>query len=661
MWWWGIVILQLLLLSLIRFTRASEPVFELTISTAWQAEDAGIDARQHSQCQAWHVYWKTQNRNHDLSTQDIELLAQRRRSISIYTWRDANRYQVPGKLLEQYAAVHLNWDSICRFYARIHWFNNTQESARFGINVDDFCATLTNAANTTITSENEAKNGTNLQEALAKMMVKETRFDLDNEQNVTMQSLLLNSTADFELFPKSVNLNRRLLEMHQSLGFLIAGLCGEDAQLYMPPDENEEFFNSLAFDVSGLGWNASQVREFMRDEEGGLDHIMGQFANISDERPFPSTQIIPWLKRVKYDQRTPPSMLPGHIVKVKVGLFVQSVSNFELTTMDYDMDVWLRMAWRDIRLSHGLSKPILINEFTSLRRIWRPDPFIKNAKDAKFHRVTFLNFYMFIFPNGEVFMELRAMLKNSCQLVFCKYPHDEQRCGVKISSIGFTQDLVQFEWFSRLDDAIRMKTDLQLPELFLLEHNANNCDGRRKSGNYTCVEASFLMKRDTGYHVAQTYVPTSICVVFSWVGAWLPEEFVEGRILVSLTVFLTLSAENNAAKEALPKVSYVKAIDLWFGFTSTFVFATMIQALIIISLENESKKIKKKALANEEAFGKYMLAKMLVKSRRFHKIARDFDTFCKVMYPVTFILFLMIYRFVIIEGDDNKCIREDQV
>ena len=61
-------------------------------------------------------------------------------------------------------------------------------------------------------------------------------------------------------------------------------------------------------------------------------------------------------------------------------------------------------------------------------------------------------------------------------------------------------------------------------------------------------------------------------VLFSWISVWLPEEFVEGRVFVALTVFLTLSAESSSAKETLPKVSYVKAIDVWFGFTSVFVF-----------------------------------------------------------------------------------------
>lgn len=109
--------------------------------------------------------------------------------------------------------------------------------------------------------------------------------------------------------------------------------------------------------------------------------------------------------------------------------------------------------------------------------------------------------------------------------------------------------------------------------------------------------------------MAQTYVPTATCsfhsnnfhhfriewtlpgVLFSWISVWLPEEFIEGRIFVALTVFLTLSAESNAAKEILPRVSYVKAIDVWFGFTAIFIFSTMLQALAVISLEHLSRKM----------------------------------------------------------------------
>ncbi|VDM56350.1 unnamed protein product [Angiostrongylus costaricensis] len=324
--------------------------------------------------------------------------------------------------------------------------------------------------------------------------------------------------------------------------------------------------------------------------------------------------------------RTPPALFNGGKVIVKIGLQIQAMGNFELSTMDYDVDTWLRMAWYDPRLRHGYSRPILINEFTSLKRIWRPDPIFKNAKSAAFHRVTYLNFYMFIFPGGEVFMDIRVFLKATAEdIVLCKYPHDRPTCSLKIGSLGFTTDAVQFQWFSSLSDAIQLNRDLEIPELSLIRVKADSCDGSRKSGNYSCLVAQFFLQRQLGYHLAQTYIPTTICVVFSWISVWLPEEFVQGRIFVSLTVFLTLTAENSSAKEDLPKVSYIK---------------------------------RRRCEKNVDEYSKYKMMFLMLRSRHYHRLARNLDTFCKVMYPVTFILFLMIYGFVIAQGEDDKCLQK---
>ena len=42
-----------------------------------------------------------------------------------------------------------------------------------------------------------------------------------------------------------------------------------------------------------------------------------------------------------------------------------------------------------------------------MEKLWRPDPFFANAKEAEFHEVTFLNFLMRIFPDGLVLYETR--------------------------------------------------------------------------------------------------------------------------------------------------------------------------------------------------------------------------------------------------------------
>ena len=85
------------------------------------------------------------------------------------------------------------------------------------------------------------------------------------------------------------------------------------------------------------------------------------------------------------------------------------------------MDIYLLMAWRDARLVNPYDKPILVKEVSLfiylflkvyfqeeiLEKLWRPDPFFANAKQAEFHEVTFLNFLMRIFPDGLVLYETR--------------------------------------------------------------------------------------------------------------------------------------------------------------------------------------------------------------------------------------------------------------
>uniref|UniRef100_A0A914GYL4 Uncharacterized protein n=1 Tax=Globodera rostochiensis TaxID=31243 RepID=A0A914GYL4_GLORO len=419
----------------------------------------------------------------------------------------------------------------------------------------------------------------------------------------------------------------------------------------------------IGIDVEALSNEGRQSAKSMTSREGeeeldGMLARMEAMAQRGGVKPLPSSVLEPLLERGKYDARSAPAFVEGRPVDVRIGIHVQSIANFQLATMDYDMDMWLRMSWRDPRLAQNLSTPILISDELFLRRIWRPDAFFVNARDALFHRVTRLNFYAFVFPKGgEVFMEARLYLKPKSQLVLCKYPHDSQTLRLRISSIASTSGSMRLRWFSAASNAIRVHGQLQLPDLYIAGLQSGECRSARKTGNFSCLEARFLMKRSIGYHLWQTYVPTATCVVFSWISVWLPEEFVEGRVFVALTVFLTLSAESGSAKETLPKVSYVKAIDVWFGFTAVFVFFTMLQALLVIGLEHMSGRARKTVVekAGELSASKAII--LMMDSRRYHRLARSLDEFFKVMYPVIFVVFLIIYIFVVIEGDEQKCLQ----
>ncbi|CAI4223526.1 unnamed protein product [Auanema sp. JU1783] len=602
---------------------------ELRIETTYQAEDNNLETEEHAQCKAWKLWERTRNEHIDLSPQDIDVLSSRRSVVQILNIRDAEAYDIPEDLLHQYKPIIVNFEEICRFHARILRITSRKVAVRYRVDTTRLCFSESNDTN---------------------ILEEETNDDVS----------WLNDTIAMLEYQPDMDLN--LLRLHQSIAIFRKSIC-TNSTLDEPLDIQyyKEKYGNFGFNVSVIGENVDKLIEKVRNT-ARLDEVFKLFEemSLSEQRPFPATQLLPWLKHVKYDSRTPPVIFQGDQVVVKIGLHIQSMSNFELSTMDYNVDGWIRMAWLDPRLCHSFSRPVVINEYTFLKKIWRPDPIFKNSKAAAFHMVSNLNFYMFIFPDGLVFLDLRVHLKPTVgEIVLCKYPHDKPACSLKISALGFTQDAVRFEWFSDHHHAIRLNQDVQIPELVLMKYTAEYCDGHRKSGNYSCLEAKFYMQRQIGYHIAQTYIPTALCVLFSMISVWLPEEFVEGRIFVSLTVFLTLSAESNSAKEDLPKVSYIKAIDIWFGFTSSFVFLTMIQALTVITLEHWSRKLRKKCEKNVDEFSRYKIAMMMLNSHYYHKLGRNLDTFCKVMYPVFFLLFLMIYGFVITQGDEDKCIQNN--
>ncbi|KAI6238465.1 Glycine receptor subunit alphaZ1 [Aphelenchoides fujianensis] len=165
-------------------------------------------------------------------------------------------------------------------------------------------------------------------------------------------------------------------------------------------------------------------------------------------RTLGGSYILPVLQKNQYDAFSAPIVFQGSAVVVRFGIYIESMSNFQTSTMDYDMDISLIMSWRDARLVNPYGKPILVKEEDILEKIWRPDPFFANAKEAEFHEVTFLNFLMRIFSDGIVLYETRIKLKPACNLV------------------AYPVETVRFEWFTRKVDAIDKNPDVKLPELY---------------------------------------------------------------------------------------------------------------------------------------------------------------------------------------------------
>lgn len=77
--------------------------------------------------------------------------------------------------------------------------------------------------------------------------------------------------------------------------------------------------------------------------------------------------------------------------------------------MDFTADFYFRQLWRDSRLSfkarHGISQILVDAEVAD--KIWVPDTFFANEKQAYFHEATTKNTFLRISHDGQVLRSIR--------------------------------------------------------------------------------------------------------------------------------------------------------------------------------------------------------------------------------------------------------------
>lgn len=75
---------------------------------------------------------------------------------------------------------------------------------------------------------------------------------------------------------------------------------------------------------------------------------------------------------------------------------------------DYQVDLYLRQAWVDMRLHHvNLTEPLDLNDPNLVKALWKPEVYFPNAKHAEFQFVTVPNVLVRINPMGEILYMLR--------------------------------------------------------------------------------------------------------------------------------------------------------------------------------------------------------------------------------------------------------------
>ncbi|XP_026159295.1 glycine receptor subunit alpha-3 isoform X2 [Mastacembelus armatus] len=291
-----------------------------------------------------------------------------------------------------------------------------------------------------------------------------------------------------------------------------------------------------------------------------------------------------------YDARIRPNF-KGPPVNVTCNIFINSFGSIAETTMDYRVNIFLRQKWNDPRLAYAeYPDDSLDLDPSMLDSIWKPDLFFANEKGAHFHDVTTENKLLRIFKNGNVLYSIRLTLTLSCPMDLKNFPMDVQTCIMQLESFGYTMNDLIFEW--QANGSVQVAEGLTLPQFILKdESDLRYCTKHYNTGKFTCIEVRFHLERQMGYYLIQMYIPSLLIVILSWVSFWINMDAAPARVALGITTVLTMTTQSSGSRTSLPKVSYVKAIDIWMAVCLLFVFSALLEYAAVNFVSRQHKEL----------------------------------------------------------------------
>nr|XP_046223040.1 gamma-aminobutyric acid receptor subunit beta-1-like [Oncorhynchus gorbuscha] len=297
-----------------------------------------------------------------------------------------------------------------------------------------------------------------------------------------------------------------------------------------------------------------------------------QSANEQSNMSFVKATVDKLLKG--YDIRLRPDF-GGAPVDVGMSIDIASIDMVSEVNMDYTITMYFQQSWRDKRLSYtGIPLNLTLDNRVA-DSLWVPDTYFINDKKSFVHGVTVKNRMIRLHPDGTVLYGLRITTTAACMLSACRYPLDEQNCTLEIESYGYTTDDIEFYW--KGDNSVTGVENIELPQFSIIDYHIQSTKAVFATGSYPRLSLSFKLKRNIGYFILQTYMPSTLITILSWVSFWINYDASAARVALGITTVLTMTTINTHLRETLPKIPYVKAIDIYLMGCFVFVFLALLE------------------------------------------------------------------------------------
>ncbi|XP_012283682.1 glycine receptor subunit alpha-2 [Orussus abietinus] len=304
----------------------------------------------------------------------------------------------------------------------------------------------------------------------------------------------------------------------------------------------------------------------------------------------------------RYDKmvRPPGALNASDPVQVLSAAYIYTIKSNMVKTLEFDVHMMLQFRYLDPRLrfldiAPGYNQ--IIGGQSAHDLIWTPTVYVANERSSVVMGNGVKDLLISIDPSGMVVLNTRLEAILNCGLRLEKFPFDVQECPLVFESWTNNVNDMELDWD---EDPIVLAEELHLTEYKLVGTWVNKSvvsytvaqqHYGHFAGNFSSISITFKLAREMGFFMMDYYIPSVLIVVISWVSFWLHMDASPPRIVLGTNTILAFMTLASKVENSLPKVSYIKASEIWFLGCTIFLFAAMVEFAFVNTIYRRKKNV----------------------------------------------------------------------